>query len=377
MKIRLGQTENGKEVSLDVDKLFKERLLFQGISNSWKSETINIILQKLKLGYEKEYKVPIQQFIFDWEGERRKFQNFGEYIILGKDEGNQGGLTVEEAFEYGQEARRDGVSVIIDLSTWDSMEDREMITDQFIKGILLDNEKKYWKPCVVMIDEGQNLIPQTGKSRSRDSIIRLCETGRKRNTTVIIATQGLAYLHKRASSQLANRIIGRTIELAHREMAKKLLGLPRDAGKKLAELQGGEFYVFGNAFDAIDPVKFKVDNRTPTEIEGYVLRPDERLDNIKDSLQKLVKYSDSRKDEEIDELRLMIQELAKSVGEAELTGYDKAMTEVETYLKELQKHKKFYDVRKIIPIEFVEKTVDGIRVLTIKKSNNTESVIVS
>jgi len=370
MKIRLGQTDSGKEVSLDVDKLFKERLLFQGISGSYKSETINTILQKLKLQYEKEHKIPIQQFIFDWEGERRKFQNFGEYIILGQDEGNQGGLTIEDAFEYAQEARREGVSVIIDLSTWDSTEDREMITDQFIRGILLDNEKQYWKPCVVMIDEGQNLAPQSGKSRSRDSIIRLCETGRKRNMTVIIATQGLAYLHKRVSSQLANRIIGRTIELAHRESAKKLLGLPRDEGKKLAELKGGEFYVFGNAFDAIEPIKFKVDNRTPTEIDGYVLLPDERLDHIKESLQKIVKRSESRKDEEIDELRRMMQELAKSVQEAELTGYSKAMTEVETYLDDLKNHKKFYDVRKIIPLEFVEKTVDGIKVLTIRRDSS-------
>ena len=61
MDIRLGQTEEGNEVSLDIDKFFQERLLIQGISGSWKSSTADEIMKQLKLFYKSDAEFGLQQ----------------------------------------------------------------------------------------------------------------------------------------------------------------------------------------------------------------------------------------------------------------------------------------------------------------------------
>lgn len=271
MKIRLGKSDDDHVVFLDVEKLFQGRLLIQGISGSWKSETANTILRKLKLEYKTDAKYGLQQIIFDWEGEREKFRNFGGYLMVGKNQGLKDGLHAEEAFEYGKAFRKLGSSVIVDLSSYETLDEREEITDQFIKGILLDNEKKYWKPCVVMIDEAHNLCRQSGECKSRNSVIRLCETGRKRNIATILVTQRLAQISKHATAQMANRIIGKTIEIADRISASKMMDISQKDHSLFAKLNAGEFYIFGDALGAINRTKLTVDALTKDEIEGRII----------------------------------------------------------------------------------------------------------
>jgi len=252
-EIKLGTKidENGKpvssgsEVTLNIDDLFKRRLLVQGISGSGKSTMIRKIISDI------DEAIDTQKIIIDWEGEFRNLEKSMGFLVVepkGGDSDTWKEALISGGEKWGTQIRQKAESLIIDLSGLKHRVDRELFVGSFIDAIL-NTEKKYYHKCVVMIDEAHNLCPQNGKSHSKDSIIRLCETGRKRNILTILATQRLSEINKNASAQMANSIIGLTVDLADRERALKFLGLSRNRVElgEIARLKVGEFYVAGTS----------------------------------------------------------------------------------------------------------------------------------
>lgn len=255
--ILLGLTEFGREVELNTDKFLKQRLLFQGISGSWKTETIKTIVRGLKeVTRSDESPNGIQQIIFDWEGEYHPLRKDFPYLLIG-DEGEFSN-DIDIAEELAIEIRKTRASVIIDLSSFKDHEQRQEYVGIFINAIL-DVPKQYWKPCTVIIDEAHNLCRQ-GESRSpsKKPIIALCETGRKRSISTILVTQRLAALDKNASAQMVNRLIGWTVEVPDREAAARLLGKGRETADEIKDFEGGEYFAFGSALSEREVLKFRV-----------------------------------------------------------------------------------------------------------------------
>jgi hypothetical protein len=255
--ILLGHDEFGKELVLNTEKFLKQRLLFQGISGSWKTETIKTIIKGLKeVTKSDQNPTGVQQIIFDWEGEYHPLRKSFPYLLIG-DEG-EFPATVERAEELATEIRKTGSSVIIDLTSFDDFEKRQEFVGIFLNAIL-DVPKQDWKPCVVIIDEAHNLCRQgESRSASKKPIIRLCETGRKRGISTILVTQRLAALDKNASAQMVNRLIGLTVEVPDREAAAKLLGKGREVADAIKDFEGGEYFAFGSALSEREVRKFKV-----------------------------------------------------------------------------------------------------------------------
>ena len=255
--ILLGHNEFGQEIELNTDKFLKQRLLFQGISGSWKTETIKTIVKGLKeVTRSDESPNGIQQIIFDWEGEYHPLRKSFPYILLG-DEG-EFPVDVEMAEAMAIEVRKTRASVIIDLSSFKDHEQRQEYVAIFINAIL-DVPKQYWKPCTVVIDEAHNLCNQRdSRSLSKKPIIRLCETGRKRGISTILGTQRLAALDKNASAQMVNRLIGWTVEVPDREAAARLLGGGIEISNAIKDFKGGEYFAFGSALSERDVQKFNV-----------------------------------------------------------------------------------------------------------------------
>jgi len=255
--ILLGHDEFGKELVLNTEKFLNQRLLFQGISGSWKTETIKKIIKGLKeVTKSDQNPTGVQQIIFDWEGEYHPLRKSFPYLLIGEE--GEFPATVNRAEDLAIEIRKTGASVIIDLTSFDDFEKRQEFVAIFLNGIL-DVPKQYWKPCVVIIDEAHNLCRQ-GESRSpsKKPIIRLCETGRKRGISTILVTQRLAALDKNASAQMVNRLIGLTVEVPDREAAARLLGKGRDVADAIKDFEGGEYFAFGSALSEREVRKFKV-----------------------------------------------------------------------------------------------------------------------
>ena len=255
--ILLGHDEFGKEVVLNTERFLNQRLLFQGISGSWKTETIKKIIKGLKeVTKTDQNPTGVQQIIFDWEGEYHPLRKSFPYILIG-DEG-EFPVSLDRAEDLAIEIRKTGASVIIDLTSFDDYEKRQEFVAVFLNGIL-DVPKQYWKPCVVIIDEAHNLCRQgESRSASKKPIIRLCETGRKRGISTILVTQRLAALDKNASAQMVNRLIGLTVGVPDREAAARLLGKGRDVADAIKDFEGGEYFAFGSALSEREVRKFKV-----------------------------------------------------------------------------------------------------------------------
>jgi len=255
--ILLGHTESGFAIELDTDKFLGNRLLLQGISGSWKTETIKTIVRGLKeVTRSDESPNGIQQIIFDWEGEYHPLRKSFPYLLIGDE--SEFSAVVDSAEDLAIEIRKKEASVIIDLSSFKDHEQRQEYVGIFINAIL-EVPKQYWNPCTVIIDEAHNLCRQ-GESRSlsKKPIIRLCETGRKRGISTILGTQRLAALDKNASAQMVNRLIGMTVEVPDREAAARLLGMGRDVSDQIKDFKGGEFFAFGPALSERKAQKFKV-----------------------------------------------------------------------------------------------------------------------
>jgi hypothetical protein len=260
--ILLGHNEFGKEVVLNTESFLKpSRLLFQGISGSWKTETIKTIIKGLKeVTRTDQNPNGIQQIIFDWEGEYHPLRKNFPYILIG-DEG-EFPADVNIAEDLAIEVRKTGASVIVDLSSFNDYEQRQEFVGIFLRAII-DVGKQYWKPCVVIIDEAHNLCRQgESKSASKKPIIACVETGRKRGISTILVTQRLAALDKNATAQMVNRLIGLTVEVPDRVAAAKLLGEGQGVVDQIKDFDGGEYFAFGKALSSDREVqKFKVVQR--------------------------------------------------------------------------------------------------------------------
>lgn len=266
--ILLGKTEFGKDIVLNTEKFLNSRLLFQGISGSWKTETIKTIVRGLReVTRSAELPTGIPQIIFDWEGEYHPLRKEYPFILIGDDgefkiptvevDGRQV-LNQEAVEQLATEIRRNQASAIIDLSSFKDHEERQDFAAIFINA-LLDVEKRYWKPLTVIIDEAHNLCKQ-GDSRmtSKKPIIALCETGRKRNISTILVTQRLSALDKNASAQMVNRLIGFTVELIDRTAASKLLGGGKEMEDTMKDFRGGEYFAFGSALSEKEVQQFRI-----------------------------------------------------------------------------------------------------------------------
>ena len=85
-EIKLGTKidENGKpvsggsEVTLNIDDLFKRRLLVQGISGSGKSTMIRKIISDI------DEAIDTQKIIIDWEGEFRNLEKSMGFLVVEK-----------------------------------------------------------------------------------------------------------------------------------------------------------------------------------------------------------------------------------------------------------------------------------------------------
>ena len=246
-EIKLGIEKSSLfDVCMDIEDLFMRRLLVQGISGSGKST----LLKRILFGLDEKLN-GLQKIIIDWEGEfSTKLEGMDFVLIGGKDYPTD----IEKAKVYANTLRLNNHSAIVDLSILKKRKDREIFMEMFIDEFLdCIPIEKFTNPhthrCVFVIDEAHNLCQQNGSSESRDSIIRLCETGRKRNIATVLATQRLSEINKNASAQMANSIIGLTMDLTDRERSLKFLGLRRGAKEldEISNLDAGEFYIKGTS----------------------------------------------------------------------------------------------------------------------------------
>lgn len=226
----------GEGVTIDLPTLVETRLLVQSNSGGGKSYTIRRLLEQTH--------GKIQQIVLDLEGEFATLREHFDYIICGK-----GGDTPAEPKSAKLLARKLldlRVSAICDLSELPA-HDRVRFVRYFLEA-LVAAPRDTWHPVLVVVDEAHHFCPEKGQAESAPAMIDLATRGRKRGLCAIFCTQRLAKLHKDATAELLNKLIGRTGQDIDQRRAADELGIADKADRlALRDLEPGQFFAFGPA----------------------------------------------------------------------------------------------------------------------------------
>jgi uncharacterized protein len=250
-QIDLGIASTGEHVFIDIPTLVSTRLLVTASSGGGKSETMRRILE--------EAVAHIQCIVIDPEGEFSTLREKKPFVLVG-----EGGETVADIRTAALVATRLlelNASAVCDIYEM-RVQDRHEWVKRFLDA-LVHAPKALWHPVLIVIDESHSFCPERGygESVASQSVIDICNLGRKRGFCPILATQRLSKLNKNAAEPLQNYLVGRTT-FDDQQRAASTFKIPpgaatREFSLELERLKDGQFIARGRAITG-DMLKVQV-----------------------------------------------------------------------------------------------------------------------
>jgi len=256
-------TDHNRTVHIGLDALADTRMLIQGNSGAGKSWLMRVMAERIK---------GVQILILDPEGEfgtLRKVRD--EFLLVGGD-GAEIHADTKSAALLARKLTELNVSAILDLYELKLAERRHFV--KLFLDSLMNIPKPLWHTMFVFLDEAHIFCPErsAGESEATESVITMMSQGRKRGVCGIPATQRLSKLHKDAAAECNNVVIGRTWLDVDQIRAGDLLGMVKADRVALRDLDKGQFWAFGPAFDVNGVFQFEsapVESPHPKAGERY------------------------------------------------------------------------------------------------------------
>jgi len=269
---------------LDLERFIDSRGLICANSGAGKSYTARKILE--------ESNEHVMAIILDIEGEFKTLrEKFPDFLLIGQDGDVE--LNMESASLLPKKLLELNASAILDISEL-KQPDRIRYTKKFLEA-LMEVERKYWKPCLILLDEIHRLAGQQEKQDSTYAVIDLATRGRKRGFCLIGATQRISKLHKDVVAELNNYFIGRTSLDIDMKRSADILGFSTKQDMlSLRDLNDGEFYVFGPAISkTVEKEQVALTKTTHPKrgmlLEQQISPPTEKIKNMLSKLSDLPK----------------------------------------------------------------------------------------
>ena len=246
-------------VQCDIDQLIVSRMLVEANSGGGKSRTLRRILEQTHGS--------VQQIVIDPEGEFGSLREKYDYVYAAPT----GGDTVANPRSAALLAIRLlelRVSAIIDLYEL-PIPDRIRFVKLYFEA-MINAPKKLWHPVMVVLDEAHVFAPEKGKghAESTGTVCDMASRGRKRGFCALYATQRIQKLSKDATADLNNKIVGRATQSADVDRAAEEIGLSKADRRQLVDLEPGQFFVAGPAFDVKGIQRVKVGKVRTTHPEA-------------------------------------------------------------------------------------------------------------
>lgn len=365
MSDKMNMFEDGK-VSLSLPALIDSRMLLCANSGGGKSYALRKLIEQA--GGQ------VMSIILDYEGEFKTLREKFDFLLIGP-EGDvpvsmkASPLLPRKLFELN-------ISTIIDISDL-KRHDRILYMKKFLEAVM-DLPRKFWKPCLVVIDEAHCYCGQQEKQESTHAVIDLMTRGRKRGLCGILATQRISKLHKDAAAECNNYMVGRTGLDIDMKRAADILGLSSKADMlDLRDLSPGEFHVFGPALslNGVGRVTVsKVETTHPKvgmDLKGKVTPPTAKVRKVLAQLNDLPQESE-KKAATMRELQKQVRDLERQVAgrvpvppnekqlaAAEASGYQRAAKEIAAVTKQQrEQQRKVEQVLKYV--QAIKKLIGGI-----------------
>lgn len=285
-QFRIGETEDGKPVRMDLATLIETKLLDVANSGAGKSYLLRVLIERTA--------DKVQWIVIDPEGEYSTLREKYDFMLVGPD--GELPVDVRSAGLLARKIMETRVSTIIDL--YGLLGLRAEWVAAFLNA-LMTLPKALYTPVMVLIDEAHKFAPETPTGskaerepiqQSRRAVITLTDSGRKQSRGAAIATQRLSKLAADARGDLNNNFIGRMVQDLDRERAADILGIRARDSVQLRDLPPGTFYAFGPAFLTPGVFKVKIDQavtRHPKAGERHLLDVPKASDALRQIVQQM------------------------------------------------------------------------------------------
>jgi hypothetical protein len=234
------------------NSMLSKRIGMFGVPGSGKSNALRVFCEELgKLG-----NVGVPFVLADTEGE------FGAICspdyLMRPFAGHAGNVTIENAFQFGQEVLGRGLQVVLDLQSYESDDEAALVMIELIRGMraLAESQENADRAsCMFILDEAAIWLPQNQqesmlsktKDENNQTILAqlqqaffgtVVRRGRKRGIGFLFATQRIADIDKRCVLCDWLFLFRQTLTNDINRYAE--LGIPKDATPALAP---GEAFV--------------------------------------------------------------------------------------------------------------------------------------
>lgn len=229
MDLVIGKVGDG-DVVVDAQELVTGRTCIIAQSGAGKSWGIAVLCEQLlqaRVGF----------CLIDTEGEYFSLKDRFPLLWIGSGDGCDVDIGRADFRELMRDAIRSRTAVIFDVSEADMRESVIMLAD-----VLYDLESGLREPFLLIVEEADKFIPQSGDSIKK--IEEISRRGRKRGLGLLVATQRPSLVAKNVLSQCNNQIIGK-LSIENDLKAVGLFFSSRKEVEELAALEPGEFFVMG------------------------------------------------------------------------------------------------------------------------------------
>ncbi|WOX54835.1 MULTISPECIES: ATP-binding protein [unclassified Methanoculleus] len=219
-----------REIAVDAQELVTGRTCIIAQSGAGKSWGIAVLCERLlqaRVGF----------CLIDTEGEYSSLKDRFSLVRVGSGDGCDADIGRTNIRELMQDAICSRTAVIFDVSEIDMREKVATLAD-----ILYDLESRLRQPYLLIVEEADKFIPQSGESIKK--IEEISRRGRKRGLGLLVATQRPSLVAKNVLSQCNSQIIGK-LSIENDLKAVGLFFSSRQEVGELAELEPGEFFVMG------------------------------------------------------------------------------------------------------------------------------------
>ncbi len=219
-----------RDVAVDAQELVTGRTCIIAQSGAGKSWGIAVLCEQLlqaRVGF----------CLIDTEGEYSSLKDRFRLLWIGSGEGCDADIGRVNIRDLMQDAICSRKAVLFDVSEADMREKAAMLAE-----ILYDLESRLKQPFLLIVEEADKFIPQSGESIAK--IEEISRRGRKRGLGLLVATQRPSLVAKNVLSQCNNQIIGK-LSIENDLKAVGLFFSSRKEVAELAALEPGEFFVMG------------------------------------------------------------------------------------------------------------------------------------
>lgn len=320
-------------VKIDLEDLIESRMLIQANSGGGKSGIARVMME------ESYGKVPY--IVLDKKGEYYTIKEKCPDVIIigGRNADIQ--LSIQAAPLLARFIVSHRLTVIIDMSSLESDDQRAIFLRDFLKG-LMNLTEEYWTQYLIFLEEAHVFCGQQDMMVSGRYVKNLMSEGRKMGFCGILLTQRISKLHKDAAAECNNKFIGRTFLDLDIQRSASEMGLVGQDRFKLRELKPKHFWAFGTSIEphhVHEVVIRDAQTKFPkagAKIDLIVKKPTEK---VKQALAKLNELPQEAKKElqTTEQLKAEIKRLSTALAKAQKESASWGEANHQRYQSEIKK----------------------------------------